>query len=253
MLICGSSLVPRVSRTLRSVIVELRQYTLRPGQRDVLIDLFDREFIEPQECAGMTLFGQFRVLDEDDCFLWLRGFPNMASRALALATFYGGPVWAAYRDDANATMIDSDNVLLLRPARTASGFTVPPRELVAKHGATVHLYVATIYYFKEAIETSFVPVFQEVIAPIVVSAGAGVCGYFVSEHAPNNFHVLPIREDENVFVWFGVFEGSASYEEFVRLQSASRRARIALKSFEKSFRRPVEVRKLFPTSGSRLR
>jgi len=30
-------------------IVELRQYTLHPGQRDVLIDLFDREFIESQE------------------------------------------------------------------------------------------------------------------------------------------------------------------------------------------------------------
>jgi hypothetical protein len=30
---------------VRHPVVELRQYTLRPGQRDVLIDLFDREFI----------------------------------------------------------------------------------------------------------------------------------------------------------------------------------------------------------------
>src|SRR5688572_13276071 len=30
-------------------IVELRQYTLLPGKRDVLIELFDREFIEGQE------------------------------------------------------------------------------------------------------------------------------------------------------------------------------------------------------------
>jgi hypothetical protein len=28
-----------------------RQYTLRPGQRDVLIGLFDREFVESQEAA----------------------------------------------------------------------------------------------------------------------------------------------------------------------------------------------------------
>src|SRR5437870_12322186 len=34
-------------------IVELRQYTLHPGQRGVLIDLFDREFVESQEALGM--------------------------------------------------------------------------------------------------------------------------------------------------------------------------------------------------------
>ena len=33
-------------------IVELRQYTLHPGKRDVLIDLFDREFVESQEASG---------------------------------------------------------------------------------------------------------------------------------------------------------------------------------------------------------
>ena len=32
-----------------------------------------------------------------------------------LAAFYDGPVWRAHRDEANATMIDSDDVLLLRP------------------------------------------------------------------------------------------------------------------------------------------
>jgi len=35
-------------------VVELRQYTLRPGQRDVLIDLFDRNLVESQETAGMA-------------------------------------------------------------------------------------------------------------------------------------------------------------------------------------------------------
>src|SRR5437016_8439463 len=42
-------------------IVELRQYTLHPGQRDVLIDLFDREFVESQEALGMKVIGQFRI------------------------------------------------------------------------------------------------------------------------------------------------------------------------------------------------
>src|SRR5882672_7456480 len=97
-------------------IVELRQYTLHPGKRDVLIDLFDREFVESQEALGMKVIGQFRDLDDPNRFVWLRGFRGMPSRAQVLKDFYGGPVWKAHREAASATMIDSDNVLLLHPA-----------------------------------------------------------------------------------------------------------------------------------------
>jgi hypothetical protein len=65
-------------------VVELRQYTLHPGKRDVLIDLFEREFIESQEVVGMYVIGQFRDLDNPNRFVWLRGFPNMSERAEGL-------------------------------------------------------------------------------------------------------------------------------------------------------------------------
>jgi quinol monooxygenase YgiN len=105
-------------------VVELRQYTLHPGKRDTLIELFDREFVETQEDAGMAVLGQFRDLRDPDKFVWLRGFADMPSRAAALHRFYGGPVWAAHSAAANATMIDSDDVLLLRPLD--GGFPLPP-------------------------------------------------------------------------------------------------------------------------------
>ena len=56
-------------------VIELRQYT-PPGQRDVLIDLFDRHFVESQEAAGMTIVGQFRDRRRPDRFVWIRGFPT---------------------------------------------------------------------------------------------------------------------------------------------------------------------------------
>src|SRR3954470_12682512 len=89
-----------------SQVVELRQYTLHPGQRDVLIDLFDREFVETQEAEGATVLGQFRDLDDPDRFVWLRGFADMPGRAGALQRFYSGPAWKAGSGRANATMVD---------------------------------------------------------------------------------------------------------------------------------------------------
>src|SRR5262249_31085792 len=113
-------------------VVELRQYTLRPQHRDVLINLFDRHFVEAQEAVGMTVIGQFRDRGNPDRFVWLRGFHDMESRHKALEAFYGGPVWAAHRAVANDTMLDSDNVRLLKPARPDLAFPLgyapqPPR------------------------------------------------------------------------------------------------------------------------------
>src|SRR5712692_9975990 len=94
------------ARRFCSPIVELRQYTLHPGQRDVLIDLFEREFVESQEVLGMRVIGIFRDLDDPNRFVWLRGYSDMLIRAEALKAFYiDGSVWKAHREAANATMI----------------------------------------------------------------------------------------------------------------------------------------------------
>ena len=96
-------------------VVELRQYLLKPGRTDDLIEVFDRELVETQEACGMRVIGQFRDLDRPDWFVWLRGFADMESRREALTAFYDGPVWAAHGPAAVDTMIDSDDVLLLEP------------------------------------------------------------------------------------------------------------------------------------------
>src|SRR5216684_1866214 len=144
-------------------IIELRQYTLHPGKRHVLIDLFDREFIEPQEALGMKIIGQFRDVDDRNRFVWLRGFRDMASRAQALQDFYGGPVWKAHREAANATMVDSDNVLLLRPAAPASGFSLEneQRSRTGPNEIRKELMVATIYYFDAPVDAGFVKFFEQ--------------------------------------------------------------------------------------------
>jgi hypothetical protein len=196
-----------------SQIVELRQYTLHPGTRDTLIELFDREFVETQEAVGMKVIGQFRPLDDPDRFIWLRGFPDMPTRARALEAFYDGPVWAQHRDAANQTMIDSDNVLLLRPARLGSGFVLhdrrpPPGSTRIPDG----LMVATIYHVDAASAERFADFFDSALAPVLRSSGASIVGVFVTENAPNNFPRLPVREGEQVLVYFAAFADEGAYE-----------------------------------------
>ena len=115
-------------------LVELRQYTLHPGQRETLVSLFEREFIETQEAAGIRVLGQFEDLDGPDRFVWFRGFADMDARREGLGRFYGGKVWAEHRDAANATMVDSDDVLLLRPVRPSGGFPQRTRSSAGSRG-----------------------------------------------------------------------------------------------------------------------
>jgi hypothetical protein len=236
-------------------IVELRQYTLHPGKRDVLIELFDREFVESQEALGMKIIGQFRDLDNPNRFVWLRGFRDMPSRAQALKDFYGGPVWKAHREAANATMIDSNNVLLLHPATPTSGFSFGNRERhkPESNETRSELIVATIYSFNTPGDAGFVEFFEKTMEPAVNGSGATVLAYFVTEHSENTFPALPVREGENVFVWFARFNDPAAYERHIAalIESPPWRDEIS-KELQRSLKRVPEILKLSPTTRSLL-
>lgn len=209
---------------VRCPIVELRQYTLHDGKRDVLIDLFEREFVEPQEAAGMTLIGQFRDLDDPRRFVWLRGFQDMPRRAEALRSFYGGPVWKANRDQANATMVDSDDVLLLRPVNARSGFPDPPapRSPIGHRVAPRSLVVATLYQRDTPFDAAFADFFERTVRPVMAETGADPLACLQSEHAENTFPALPVRTGENIFVWFARFDGQADLAGHLRRLERSR-------------------------------
>ena len=150
-------------------VIELRQYEMQPGRRDELITLFEREFITTQEAVGLQVLGTFRDADAPDRFVWLRGFADMATRLAGLQAFYGGPVWQQHRTAANATMVDSDNVLLLQPLAGAWP------------AADTGLWHALICPLKTP-------------WPAVGAAALPVdAAWFATHPQPNNFPTLPVR------------------------------------------------------------
>lgn len=165
-------------------VIELRQYVMQPHQRDALIDLFERELVAGQQAVGMTILGQFRVADDPDAFVWMRAFDDMQARHRALTAFYGGECWARHRDEANATMIDSSNVLLLTP--DGAGFSVAEGEPGGALVAVVHPRRDTL------------------------DVGGEPAGSLVTLHAENTFPRLPVREGEDVRVTFHRFPDADS-------------------------------------------
>jgi hypothetical protein len=238
-------------------IVELRQYTLKPGRRDDLIALFEEHFIEGQEQYGMQIIGQFRNRVNPDQFIWLRGFTDMETRRQALEGFYHGPIWQEHRRAANDTMIDSDNVLLLKPAHDTSSFHVNSADrpaLNALEMAEGGIIIATVYAFDVPVPAQFVEFFEQDVAPVQCEAGATLLGQFVTEPGENTFPVLPVREGEHVFVWLASFADEAAYAAY---QAALTKNQVWLTSLVPALRvwlsTSEEVLELVPARRSLLR
>jgi hypothetical protein len=109
--------------------------------------------------------------------------------------FDGGPAGAAHRDAVNATMIDSDDVLLLRPAWDGAALPAQPR-IAAPQG----LLRAQVFHLKAAADDELLALCRS-----GASADARLQAWYVTEPAPNNFPRLPVREGEAVLLSLAMF------------------------------------------------
>jgi len=237
-------------------VIELRQYTMNPGKRDTMIELFEREFVETQEAVGMHLIGQFLDLDDAQRYVWMRGFPSMPARAAALQSFYSGPVWQQRREAANATLLDNDDVLLLKPARPGSGFA-PASAARATMGSVerpASAFCAGICALTEPAGDRFVAVFERSLAPLLENAGATLLATYVTDPSENTFPRLPVREGEHVFVWFARFDDDSALDRHVAALADDEQWRKAIAdALFGDLKQPPKLLRLAPTPRSELR
>jgi hypothetical protein len=222
-LFCGA---PAVAYAAVMNVVELRRYALKSGRRDDLIDLFEREFVHSQEACGITLLGRYRDVDEPDSFVWFRAFPSMDERRNALEAFYlHSPAWLQHRDAANDTMVDSDNVLLLRPARPDSGF----QNAGVQSGSTA---AVSIFMLDAPADEAYIQEFERGVLPALREIARSV-SYFVTESSPNTFPRLPVREGEWAFVVAGLCDDGAAVDAWHRTYAAPERLRLIGTSYRR--------------------
>lgn len=188
-------------------LLEIRNYLLKPNRLEHFIDYFEEHFLASQEAVGMTILGQFRVVNEPNHFVWIRGFQDMEARREALQNFYGGPVWAKYGPLANDMMLEWHNVHLLRDAASmdlTNGLNAGRIAADLANG-TISLntgLIAIDFYQvaapREKAEINILKSYHEQDMPIR--------GLFVAEMSENTFARLPVYQVEDAFVVISAYE-----------------------------------------------
>ncbi len=200
-------------------VLEVRNYRLKPDMLEHFIDYFEEALIPPQELTQMQVIGQFRVVDELNRFVWLRGFSDMNMRLTALKTFYGGPVWAKYGPRANEMMLEWHNVHLLRPLDAAADLMHGVNtEHIAREMAegtispNVGMIAIDFYQAQVGKREALINAFQSLVMPAYKREAIQIRGLFVAEMSENAY-TTPVIQNEEEFVVITAYENEDTYWE----------------------------------------
>jgi hypothetical protein len=258
---CHLMLAQSVQRTTQSSIepaahlsnfqvLEFRRYTIKEGEREHFAQYFDAYFPEALQQLGTIVAGDFFERKNSSGFTWIRGFHTLEDRAVVNAQFYAGSVWKEHKKTMNDLIVDSDNVMLLRPLSPERGIPILPSiDPIVEANGVQGIVVAQIF----AVKADSVEAFAKAAEPTFASyraTGLREAGVLVTLDVPNNYPQLPIRTDGPFLVWLGVLKDKQMLEnEFNPLAERS------LQSLSATglIRGAPESVVLDPTRRSRLR
>ena len=95
------------------MIIEMRTYKTKPGQRSNFLELFRSKSIPAHAEIGMKILGPFLSVEDPDTFFFMRGFPDLASREPMKARFYEGELWKRELENILLPMLDKYEVVLV--------------------------------------------------------------------------------------------------------------------------------------------
>jgi hypothetical protein len=230
-------------------VIEFRRYTIKEGEREHFAEYFDY-FPEAFQQMGAIVFGEFFERKNPVGFTWMRGFKTTDARAIINSSFYYGPLWKEHASTMNSLMVDSNNVLLLRPLTTARGVPVLPAvDPIKERKGAQGVVVAQIFAVKRNSIDDFAKQAEETFVTYR-AAGAREAGVLVTLDVPNNFPQLPVRTDGPYLVWLGIVKDNKTLEtQFTPLAERSTQTLSATGLL----RSAPELVILDPTRRSRLR
>jgi NIPSNAP len=107
--ICSESL-----RKERTMFFELRQYRMRPGQREKWVKFMEEEIIPFQVSKGMVIVGSFVGQEEEDLYVWMRRFDSEEERKRQYDAVYESDHWKNVIAPQVPMMIDREAIKVSR-------------------------------------------------------------------------------------------------------------------------------------------
>lgn len=95
------------------MIVEMRTYRLKAGMRERFLEVFRSRSVPEHHRLGMKILGPFLSIEDPDTFFFMRGFPDLPSRAVLKAGFYEGELWKTELENLLMPLIDKYEVVLV--------------------------------------------------------------------------------------------------------------------------------------------
>lgn len=96
------------------MIFELRQYRMKPGQREAWVKFMDEVIIPYQVSKGMVVVGSFVGEQEEDLYVWIRRFESEEERVRLYKVFYESDFWQNEVSPQVGEMIDREKTVVTR-------------------------------------------------------------------------------------------------------------------------------------------
>jgi NIPSNAP len=93
---------------------ELRQYRMRPGQRDAWLKIMEEEVVPFQTSKGMVISGMFVGEEDKDLFVWLRRFESEEERERLYDAVYQHDTWKNDIGPRVGELIDREQIKVTR-------------------------------------------------------------------------------------------------------------------------------------------
>ena len=96
------------------MLIELRQYRAKPGQRDNWVRYIHEKVIPFQTSKGMKILGTWVGEQEDDLFVWMREFESEEERVRLYKEVYESEEWKERISPPIRDMLDGPRIVVTR-------------------------------------------------------------------------------------------------------------------------------------------
>ena len=192
-------------------VLELRNYLLKPGQRDYFIDSFEIKIMDTLNARGNYVLGQYRVKNAPDNFFWIRGFNDMTSRLEAMKGFYSSEYWKQHVSIPIKYVAGYTNVYLLKPLNISNKKVDSTAGFDADWFGKQKGLAVVDFYVANEMRNQLIDFVATSYDSVMHASGVKDVAYWLSETTPNDYPDLPVFQDKNLLVAISFFKDELSY------------------------------------------